>query len=102
MGRFAQHTTLVATRGNADRLAGKFVESVELQRQNPACELMIVCTSPVDEDVVYLTEVWSSESDWEEARRSPVIAEWAKDMPSLVAEPPQSVLLDPVGGKGLS
>jgi quinol monooxygenase YgiN len=102
MGRFAQHTKLRATAGNADRLAAKFVESVELQRANPACELMIVSKSPVDGDVVYLTEVWSSESDWEAARSSPVVATWAKDMPSLVAEPPQSVRLDPVGGKGLS
>ncbi len=102
MGRFAQHTTLVATRGNADRLAGKFIESVEMQRENPACELMIVSKSLVEDDVVYLTEVWSSESEWEDARRSPAIAEWTKDMPSLVAEPPQSVRLDPVGGKGLS
>ena len=102
MGRFAQHTTLVATRGNADRLASKFVESIELQRENPACELMIVCKSLADDDAVYLTEVWSSESAWEEARSSPAIAEWAKDMPSLVAEPPQSLRLDPVGGKGLT
>jgi quinol monooxygenase YgiN len=102
VGRFAQHTKLVATRGNADLLASKFIESVEMQRTNPACELMIVYKSPVEDDVVYLTEVWSSESEWEEARSSPVIAEWAKDMPTLVAEAPQSVLLDPVGGKGLS
>jgi quinol monooxygenase YgiN len=102
MGRFAQHTKLLATPGNADRLAAKFIESVELQRENPACELMIVCKSPVDGDLVFLTEVWSSESDWEEARNSPVIAEWAQDMPSLVAEPPRSVRLDPIGGKGLS
>jgi quinol monooxygenase YgiN len=102
VGRFAQHTKLVATRGNADRLAGKFIESVEMQRENPACELMMVCKSPADDDVVYLTEVWSSESEWEAARRNPLIAEWAKDMPALVAEAPQSVRLDPVGGKGLS
>jgi quinol monooxygenase YgiN len=102
MGRFAQHTTLVATRGNAAQLASKFLESVEMQRENPACELMIVCRSPVDDDVVSLTEVWSSEAEWEEARNSPVVAEWAKDMPALVAEAPQSVRLDPVGGKGLS
>ncbi|MGO9457313.1 MAG: putative quinol monooxygenase [Acidimicrobiales bacterium] len=102
MERFAQHTKLVATRGNADRLASKFIESVEIQRENPACELMIVCKSAVDDDVVYLTEVWSSETEWEEARSSPVIAEWAKDMPSLVAEAPRSVRLYPVGGKGLS
>ena len=102
MGRFAQHTKLVATHGNADLLASKFIEAVEMQRSNPACELMIVCKSPVHDDVVYLTEVWSSESEWESARSSPLVAEWAKDMPSLVAEAPQSVRLDPVGGKGLS
>jgi len=101
MSRFAQHTKLVATQGNSDRLARKFLESVEIQRENPACELMIVCRSPVDDDVVFLTEVWSSESEWEKARSSPVITEWAQDMPTLVAGPPDSVRLDPVGGKGL-
>ena len=102
MGRFAQHTRLVATNGNADRLARKFLESVELQQENPACEFMIVCKSPVDDHVIYLTEVWSSEAEWVDARNSPVIAEWAKDIPALVAEDPQSIRLDPVGGKGLS
>jgi quinol monooxygenase YgiN len=63
---------------------------------------MIVWKSPDDDDVVYLTEVWSSESEWEQARSSPVIAEWARDMPALVAEDPESVRLDPVGGKGFS
>ena len=99
--RFAQHTKLVATRGNADRLAQKFLESAEIQRDNPACELMIVSRSTVDDDVVFLTEVWSSESDWDVARSSPVIADWAQDMPGLVAEAPHSVRLDPLGGKGL-
>ena len=102
MGRFAQHTRLVASPGNADRLASKFMESVDVQRGNPACELMFVSKSPVDEDIVYLTEVWSSESEWDEARNHPAIIEWAQDMPSLVAEAPQSVRLDPVGGKGLT
>ena len=102
MERFGQHTKLVATRGNAERLASKFIESVEIQRDNAACELMIVSRSPEDDDVVYLTEVWSSESEWEAARSSPAVAEWAMDMPLLVAEPPQAVRLDPVGGKGVS
>jgi quinol monooxygenase YgiN len=99
--RFAQHTKLVATPGNADRLASKFLQSVEMQRKNPDCELMIVCKSVADTDAVYLTEVWSSERAWEDARTSPLIAEWAKDMPLLVAEAPQSIRLEPVGGKGL-
>ena len=101
MSGFAQHTKLVASRGNADKLVGKFLESAEIQRGNPDCKLMLVSRSSVDDDAVYLTEVWSSEATWEAARRSPAITEWARDMPRLVAEPPQSVRLDPVGGKGL-
>jgi hypothetical protein len=84
------------TSGNADRLANKFIESAELQRENAARELVIVCIRRM---VVYLTEVWSSESEWEEVRKSTAIAEWAKDLPSLVTEPPQSVRLNRVGGK---
>ena len=102
MGQFAQHTKLFATNGNADRLAAKFIESAEIQRENPACRLMLVSRSLAEEDVVFLTEVWSSETMWEEARRSPTIAEWAKDMPSLVAGAPDSVRLDIVGGIGLT
>ena len=102
VGRFAQHTKLTATRGNADRLAQKFLESAAAQRENPECELMIVSKSPVDEDILFLTEVWSSESEWERARRSPEVVKWASDMPSLVADAPETVRLDPLGGKGLS
>ncbi len=101
MGRFAQHTKLVASSGRADRLAAKFLESAEMQRGNPACELMLVSRSPDDGQVVFLTEVWSSEAEWDRARRSPAIAAWAEEMPSLVAEAPQSVRLDPLGGIGL-
>ena len=71
MERFGQHTKLVATRGNADQLVSKFLESVEIQRKNPACELMIVSRSPENDDVVFLTEVWSSESEWEAAGVAP-------------------------------
>ncbi len=63
---------------------------------------MIVSKSPEDEDVVFVTEVWLSKSHWDEARNSFAIAAWAKDMASLLANPPQSVRLDPLGGRGLS
>ena len=38
---------------------------------------------------------------WDAARRRPAIAEWARDMPTLVDGPPRSERLDPVGGIGL-
>ena len=72
-----------------------------MQRENPACELMFVSSSPEEDDVVFLTEVWTSAEEHEEARESDEVQAWAQDMPSLVAGPPESTLLDPAGGKGL-
>jgi quinol monooxygenase YgiN len=91
----------VATPGNRERLVAKFLEAAEIQRENPDCELMFVSTSPSDDDAVYLTEVWASEESWERARRGEAITAWSEGMPALVAGPPESTPLDPVGGKGL-
>lgn len=101
MSRFAQQTKLVSTKGNVDKLVAKFIEAAELQRDNAACELMLVGKSESQEDVVYITEVWSSESAWKQACRSKAVAAWAKDMPVLVAEWPPSIRLTQIGGKGI-
>ena len=91
MTQFAQHTRLFAAPGKRDELVAKFLESAEIQRDNPACRLMIVSTAPDSADVVYLTEVWSSEDAWEQARRSPVIQAWAASMSALMGGRPDSV-----------
>src|ERR1700757_4703229 len=101
ISRFAQHTRLIATPGKRDELVAKFLESAEIQRDNPDCELMLVSTSPGSADVVYLTEVWSSEDAWVRARSSAPIQAWAASMPALVGGPPESLPLEVAGGKGL-
>ena len=102
MSRFAQQTRLISAKGSADELVAKFIEAARLQAENASCELMLAARSASEDDVVYVTEVWSSESAWEEARHSEVITTWAKDMPKLVAEPPASTRLTQIGGKGIS
>lgn len=72
-----------------------------MQADNPACELTIVSSSPEDDDVVYLTEVWTSAEDHERARQSPEVQNWATDMPSLVAGPPEITPLIIEGGMGI-
>lgn len=99
--RFAQHTRLVAAPGKRDDLVAKFLESVEIQRDNPDCELMLVSTAPDQADVVYLTEVWSSEDGWNAARSSAAIRAWAESMPALVGGAPESLRLEVAGGTGL-
>jgi quinol monooxygenase YgiN len=101
MNRFGQQTKLVAAAGQSDALVAKFLESALIQHDNPACDLLIAGKSTTEDDVVFLVEVWASEADWERARSSDEIAEWAKGMPGLVAAPPESVRFNPAGGKGL-
>ena len=79
----------------------EFLEAAAIQRDNPDCEVMFVSESPVDPTVVYVTEVWTSEEAWEKATRSPQISAWAEGMSTLVADEPESIRLEPIGGKGL-
>jgi quinol monooxygenase YgiN len=98
--RFAQHTRIRARPGRRDELVAKFLEAAEMQRDNRANELMLVSSSPDDDDVVYLTEVWSSPEDHERARHSDEVKEWAADMPELVDGEPESTPLEVAGGSG--
>jgi quinol monooxygenase YgiN len=102
IARFAQHTRLKARPGRREDLIAKFLEVAELQRENSACEISLVSFSPDEDDVVFLTEVWTSAGEHERARNSPEVQAWAEGMPALVAAPPETTPLALVGGKGLS
>jgi quinol monooxygenase YgiN len=101
MPRFAQHSRLRARPGKRDKLIAKFLEIPVMQADNPACELTIISSSAEEDDVVFLTEVWTSAEEHERARQSSEVEAWAADMPSLVAGPPEITALVIQGGKGL-
>jgi quinol monooxygenase YgiN len=93
---------LRARAGKRDELVAKFLEVVDMQRDNPACQLMLVSSSPEEDDVVFLTEVWSSAEEHERARQGSEVQAWAAQMPSLVAGLPESTPLVIEGGTGLA
>jgi quinol monooxygenase YgiN len=93
---------LRARAGKGDELVAKFLEVADMQRDNPACQLMLVSSSPEEDDVVFLTEVWTSAEEHERARQSSEVQAWAAQMPSLVAGPPESTPLVIEGGTGLA
>jgi quinol monooxygenase YgiN len=101
VARFSQQTRLLAKEGCAPQLLEKFLEAAQIQQGNSACELMLTGLSGTEPDVVYVFEVWRSEAEWQQARGSDVITEWAKSMPALVAKRPKSVTLESLGGKGI-
>ena len=102
MARFAQHAVIRARAGEGERLLAKFLEVAEMQRDNPACELMLVSTSPDMDDAVLLTEVWTSAEEYERTRNSEQVQQWATEMPSLVAGEPEVTRLVVEGGIGVS
>jgi quinol monooxygenase YgiN len=103
MSWYAQHTRLVAVSGKRDELVAKFLQAAEIQRDNSDCSLLLVSTAQDAADIVYVTEVWSSEAAWKRASRSPAMQKWwAASMPALVAGKPESVSLNVVGGKGFT
>jgi quinol monooxygenase YgiN len=93
---------LRARAGKRDELVAKFLEVADMQRDNPACQLMLVSSSPEEDDAVFLTEVWTSAEEHDRARQSSEVQAWAAEMPSLVAGPPESTRLVVEGGKGLT
>jgi quinol monooxygenase YgiN len=101
VARFTQQTRLLAKKGNAPALLEKFIEAAQIQQANAACEVMLSGISVSEPDAVYVFEVWSSETEWEQARASDAITAWSKGMPELVAELPNSIRLDSIGGKGV-
>jgi quinol monooxygenase YgiN len=101
VARFTQQTRLLAKRGSAPALLEKFIEAAQIQQANAACEVMLSGISVSEPDAVYVFEVWSSEAEWEQARASDAITAWSKRMPELVAERPNSMRLDSIGGKGI-
>jgi quinol monooxygenase YgiN len=101
IARFAQHSKLHARPGKRDELVAKFLDVCDMQRDNLACELMLVSSSPEEGDVVFLTEVWTSAEEHERTRQSPAVQAWAAEMPAVVAGPPEITPLDVRGGIGL-
>ena len=54
-----------------------------MRRDNPACQLTLVSFSLGDDDVVFLTEVWTSSEEHERARQSPEVQAWLPTCPRL-------------------
>ena len=84
---WGQHSIIRPRPGCADELLAKFVQVVELQRDNPACLLTLVGRSENSSEV-HLTEVWASREAHSAATQSARVAAWAEGMPDLVDGPP--------------
>src|SRR5690348_13833858 len=88
--------------GKRDAFVDLLLDSARQMESMGGCELYLINTSPTEDDVVWVTEVWSSIEEHDASLNFPGAAESVKIAVRLLAGPPERIDVTPVGGKGLA
>jgi quinol monooxygenase YgiN/mannose-6-phosphate isomerase-like protein (cupin superfamily) len=99
VGRYAKVT---AKPGQGDALAERLLEVAEGLRKTTGCELYVINRSPDEPDVVWVTEIWSSQEQLDAALETDEAKAGIPEVLALVQENGfERIDLLPVGGVGL-
>ncbi len=101
MSRFGLYGKVIAHRGQRDALVVILLEAAALLQDDPDCTLYVVNVSATEPDVVWVTEVWSSQAAHQASlTRDDTRTLIERGMPLIAGG--ERVEVVPVGGKGLS
>jgi quinol monooxygenase YgiN/quercetin dioxygenase-like cupin family protein len=100
MSRVGRYVKITAKPGQGDTLAERLLEVAEGLRATPGCELYVINRAPDEPEVVWVSEVWSSQ---EELDASLQTEEAKAGMPAILelVEATERIDVVPVGGVGL-
>jgi quinol monooxygenase YgiN len=100
MSKFGMYGKMIVQSGQRDALVAILLEASASMQDVPGCELYIINVSPTEPDVMWITEVWSSQADHEASlTRDDVKALIKRGMPLIAGG--ERIEIVPVGGKGL-
>jgi quinol monooxygenase YgiN len=103
MSGVGRYVKMTARAGRGDELARTMVRVAESLRGTPGCELYLVNRSSQDHDVVWVTELWTSQeavdASLELLRTEAGEAQLAQVM-TLLTGAPERIDLEPLGGVG--
>jgi quinol monooxygenase YgiN len=91
---------LTALPGQRDHVIEILLESGKLFDDNPACLLYLVSESIDDPDVIWVTDLWTSEHEHAQSLARPELKPFIAEAMPLLAGPPEQIGIRPVGGKG--
>ena len=91
---------LTAKPGKRQRVVEILLESGKLFDDNPACLLYLVSESIEDTNVIWVTDLWTSEHEHAEALKVPELRPFVEESMQLLEGMPEQIQLRPVGGKG--
>ena len=100
MSRVGRYVKFTAKSGQGDALADRFLEVAAGLRATPGCELYLINRVPDERDVVWVTEVWSSQAELDASLETDEAKAAIPGVMALV-EGVERIDLVPAGGVGL-
>lgn len=99
--RYGLHGSLRAKTGQGDALADLLLEAAASLNSNTDCILYLVSRAPDDNEVVLVTEVWTSREAHDASLQDAAVKALIQRGMPLIADMPTSTEFVPAGGKGL-
>jgi quinol monooxygenase YgiN/mannose-6-phosphate isomerase-like protein (cupin superfamily) len=97
VGRYVK---LSARLGRGDELAEEMLRVAERLSGAPGCELYLINRAPAEPDVIWVTEIWSSQEQLEQTLDSDAARERIAQIRELLDGPVERIDVEPLGGAG--
>lgn len=101
MSTYGSYVKLTAHSGQQAQLLELLVEAADAMTDVKGCDMYIVNTSPNDPDSVWVTEIWRSREEHDASLTGETAKAQIQRALLLLAGPPEAIILQPIGGKGL-
>ena len=102
MNKYGLHAKLMATKGNGNRLASILMDASKLVSMAQGCHLYLVSKDIINEDSIWVTEVWDSKEDHDNSLKVEGVRELiSKAIPIMDGQPEKGDEFEVLGGLGV-
>ncbi|NND32892.1 MAG: antibiotic biosynthesis monooxygenase [Saprospiraceae bacterium] len=102
MSKYGLHGKLIATPGNASKLADILIKASKLVATAEGCQLYVIGKDKSDANAVWITEIWDTQEDHDKSLSVPGVKELiTQAMPMLARKPEKGQELEILGGFGI-
>lgn len=98
---YALLNKLTAKPGQRQQVVDILIEAGRLFDDNSDCFLSLVSESADDPNVIWVTDLWTTQKAHEEALQDPGLRPFVEKSLPLLEGMPEQIEIRPVGGKGL-
>jgi quinol monooxygenase YgiN len=96
------HGKLLATSGNRTHLADILLQAANLVGNAKGCKLYVISSEAIEENTVFITEIWESKEDHDQSLNYPGVRELIMEaMPMIEGKPEKGQELTLLGGFGI-